>query len=791
MKKLNNIKEYIKNIFIVLTIIFICLFIQKIYPFSSTDQAIYDANFQYKPMLYNFITAIKNGTLETFNFSGALGTPTVFNFLYYLASPINLIALLFNSAEAMFFSVTIIKVIIATITSTFYAKKRTNNPLVTSLCSIGYVFCTWFIAYSFNIMWLDAFMIFPLFQYGLEELFNNKKYNIYIFTLSYIFYTNFYLAFIICIYTLIYFIYNLIIEKSKIKDKILKLDTIAIATLVTFALSTTALYLIYTVFTSKGIAINTIEDNHLSLKFFSILKGFFYGNSSTNLTSYGTVIPNISLSIIFLISILYYFANSKITIKEKITTLIAITFTCFVFTSNQLDYIINCFHVTAGYNFRYSFIFSFYTIIIFIRNFKTFDHKIEKRIYIINILILILDLILFFYKQISKEILTFNIFFLITYTLLFIFYKKNNKIYQSIFLLIFAFECGYCYYKCLDYNEFNTIHNNKEIKNYEYRTNTKEDFATEYLNTLYKNEKSLITFSSMLYDSSIKFLDLQGCATDIKATIFTCDNNDVFNMIYNIKDKNNYYLPKLYAVDKNIYLYNYDNDNFIDNHNNMIQGMTGIEKIINPEEIKYTSKEDLVYKYKIKKDNVYQLLINLNLKYIVINNTVYTSNINYVPKQYKDYKIVETIFQRRSILFEASKNDIIEISYFQEIKNENLTLYTIDNQKYEKAYNYLKEGQIKYTTYKDDYIEGKITVKENQLIFTSIPYDKNWEIKIDNKKVEAVNISNALIGIECEPGTHTITMKYKINITIPLIISLLTLTGLLINIFIKQKKNEN
>ena len=119
---------------------------------------------------------------------------------------------------------------------------------------------------------------------------------------------------------------------------------------------------------------------------------------------------------------------------------------------------------------------------------------------------------------------------------------------------------------------------------------------------------------------------------------------------------------------------------------------------------------------------------------------------------------------------------------------------TLDKQWLSKAYNTLKENQITYTSYKDNKIEGTITVNQDQLIFTSIPYDKHWKVTIDGKETQPIVLLNSLMGIECEPGTHTIKLEYKNNLTIPVLISITTFVGLITKIILdkrKQKKSEN
>ncbi|MBQ8914349.1 MAG: YfhO family protein [Lachnospiraceae bacterium] len=48
---------------------------------------------------------------------------------------------------------------------------------------------------------------------------------------------------------------------------------------------------------------------------------------------------------------------------------------------------------------------------------------------------------------------------------------------------------------------------------------------------------------------------------------------------------------------------------------------------------------------------------------------------------------------------------------------------------------------------------------EGNTLFTTIPYDTGWTVKIDGRESDYYN-SNAFIGIDMEPGEHTVEMVY-------------------------------
>ena len=101
-----------------------------------------------------------------------------------------------------------------------------------------------------------------------------------------------------------------------------------------------------------------------------------------------------------------------------------------------------------------------------------------------------------------------------------------------------------------------------------------------------------------------------------------------------------------------------------------------------------------------------------------------------------------------------------------------------------------KKNQIEYTYYRDDYIKGNINVLDNQLIFTSIPYDEAWHIEVDGQEIKPVKLLDSLIGIEVDPGEHEISMKYHCDFTKSIIISIGSLIALLCGVIIKKVINK-
>lgn len=74
----------------------------------------------------------------------------------------------------------------------------------TILFSTMYALCSFAVGYFFNIMWQDAVYLLPLVLLGVEGLLQ-KKYKLLIISLSILFISNFYTAYMVGIFTFLYF----------------------------------------------------------------------------------------------------------------------------------------------------------------------------------------------------------------------------------------------------------------------------------------------------------------------------------------------------------------------------------------------------------------------------------------------------------------------------------------------------------------------------------------------------------------------------------------------------------
>jgi uncharacterized membrane protein YfhO len=270
--------------------------------------------------------------------------------------------------------------------------------------------------------------------------------------------------------------------------------------------------------------------------------------------------------------------------------------------------------------------------------------------------------------------------------------------------------------------------------------------------------------------------------------------NSVSKLLFNIKN-NGKYVNKLFTVNSNtLNVIINTNDDIINStkeinkYINEIYGIDNINEQIDIE-IKQSTIDKNKYYFVIPEDGMYTIKADSFVNYFIYKDkmALFNMEINYLPSEYENLNA-----DRASYLYYAYSNNFKKgeiISIYSTIEPK-MNFYKVNDDKYNELYNLLKENEIKYTYYKDNHIEGDITVKNDDIIFTSIPYDTNWHIYVDGKETDAIKVFDSLIGIKTSNGKHHIKMVYKWNLTVPIIISIVTGIGLVIFIIKNKKKRK-
>jgi uncharacterized membrane protein YfhO len=81
-------------------------------------------------------------------------------------------------------------------------------------------------------------------------------------------------------------------------------------------------------------------------------------------------------------------------------------------------------------------------------------------------------------------------------------------------------------------------------------------------------------------------------------------------------------------------------------------------------------------------------------------------------------------------------------------------------QEYANDISNLKKDTLNMKEFNQKLIKGKIKINRRKLLFFSIPFDKGWVAKIDNKLVKPILVNIGFTGILVDPGEHEIELSF-------------------------------
>ncbi len=369
----------------------IIYFCNTMVPFGDKTILRMDLYHQYGPLFAELYERIMNGASLTYSWVSGLGSCFLGNYFNYLSSPIGAIIMFFghkNMPEAIA-AMILIKAALSAATFTFYLKRSLKSQsFVSTAFGVMYALCAYMLAYYWNVMWLDAMVLLPVVLLGIERIINHGKPATYIVVLALTMFSNYYMSYMMCIFSVIYFIYYFATYSnlSSVVNKNYKsksfIDTIAnnkflrsgmIFALASFAaagLMACVLLPVYSVLQSSSATSGEFpKDVNSYFKFFDFFANHFAALTTTIRSSGDDVLPNVYCGVLTIILAPLYFFTQSISKKEKITTLSLLAVLYASFNINSANYIWHGFHFPNDLPYRQSFIYSFVLLII---AYKTF-----------------------------------------------------------------------------------------------------------------------------------------------------------------------------------------------------------------------------------------------------------------------------------------------------------------------------------------------------------------------------------------------------------------------------------
>ena len=447
---------------IALFVILLVYFCYSIIPFG--DRTIYrmDLYHQYGPLFTEFYDRLVSGESLIYSWNTGLGSSFLGNFYNYLSSPISLIVLLFghkNTFEAVAAMIAI-KCVLSSMSMANYLKKSHNiNSLYSSAFGVLYAFCGYFIAYYWNVMWIDAMYLLPFIVLGIERIIDTGKTRTYFFALILAIFSNYYIGFMLCIFSCIYFIYYYVCsldEISKKKQRLPKgelfIDKLANSFFFRsglkfgFASLGAGLVLLFMLVplasilqSSSATTGSAPTESEFYFNIFDFVSNHLASLEPTIRSSGDDVLPNVYCGILTIILLPLYMFSNKISSTEKAASAVLLAVMYFSFNFNYINFLWHGLHFPNDLPYRQSFMYSFILIVMaakVLKNIYEFNKKqiLAAGIAIIAYIVLVQELP-------TNKILDSTVYISIVFVFLFtivlglITSKKNQAFALSVMLV--------------------------------------------------------------------------------------------------------------------------------------------------------------------------------------------------------------------------------------------------------------------------------------------------------------------------------------------------------------------
>ncbi|WP_191090728.1 YfhO family protein [Niallia endozanthoxylica] len=833
--------------FFLLGFVFILL---KVYPFGAHSLLMADQFTQYLPFYHHLYDVAKGDGNLFYSWESGMGLNFWGTFAYYLSSPISILIFLLPQTHLpeAFILMTLTKTGLAGLTMCSYLIKIEGRQNLNALMfSSMYALMSFTIGYFFNIMWLDSLYVLPLVLLGIDQLFK-KRYWLFIVSLSLLFISNFYMAYIVGLFAFLYFIAKILLQDTiTIQSILVDCMNFILCTVVAFGIS--AFIIIPTYLQLNTNEYQPFDWNSLFLidvRFFELLAKPF--NSGVHLLDR----PNIYSGLFTLLLFPLFFISKKIKVKEKMIYFILLLGLILSFQIHGLNIIWHAFESPTGYLHRFGFVFSFLVIYLAFRVLMIFDSEELPSLYKVSfsaicILILLTE---FEPEQMSIMKAIVNALFLILFC--FLLYLRESKLtYRAIatwmILLAILMDIslnayqqvktlnsypGYSYSR----NEYNistpgfheAIKKLGEKDSTFYRLNSSIRMtANDSLRYQYKGMNNFNTLSNgTLHD----FMYHLGYSTTLGVRSLAQNNgilasDALLGFKYALSEqkvnkhgytkelcvmnsciyKNKDALPIGFMMEAEQFKLQRKEEAAFVNQNLFLGGTKDYFKKLAPEKTIYhnlsVKKEgQMLY---VKKNNPNdEGYIEMTFP-ISGEQQLYTllsagkgfagfgeTNI-YVNG--KSIGIYPNAHYERVLDLGAFSDEISKVKIEFLVPETQLThrlFYGLDIPSFQKRMKEMREQAFQVTDYSDTTMKGTITAKTDNMLFFSIPYDRGWNAKVNGEKVPVEKLGGFL-GLKLENGTHDVELKFiPEGLVLGSMISIISLLSFLTWLFMTKSKNN-
>ena len=180
-----------------------------LYPFGDKTLAWCDMHQQVLPLLLDFKDILEGNGDFLFNWQNAGGMNFLGVFLFFISSPFSFLVVFVDKADMMVFMniMTLMKLAVCAVTANAYFRTchKKLDVAYSALFSVMYAFSGYSMLFYQNTVWLDVMYFFPLLLIAFNSLIKHKRIAGLIFCLVGMLALNYYLSFMVVLFTILFF----------------------------------------------------------------------------------------------------------------------------------------------------------------------------------------------------------------------------------------------------------------------------------------------------------------------------------------------------------------------------------------------------------------------------------------------------------------------------------------------------------------------------------------------------------------------------------------------------------
>lgn len=659
-------------------------------------------------------------------------------------------------------------------------------------------------------MWLDSIVMLPLILTGFDKMMEEKDGRMYCWTLALAMLGNFYIAFMICIFLVLWFLFYEHKSVGTFLKRGILFGFCSILGAMMAAIGLVPAYL--------GI-MNTASANSMTLPAHSWLTNI-YDILSTHLAATPPVTndnfdgnANLYVGMLSILLVFLYLFGRRISLAAKIRRILFLGIFVISFNEQILNFIWHGFHNQYGIPNRFAFLYLFLIVLtgfeamekLHVMRWQNTLGALAAGFFVTALLIFKSE------KEIGVLSMVLSLGLIVGYGLVIYAYslrKIKRKVCVGFLLSVALIETvGHAFY---GFSENGQIDVPKFFSDTEAVAQVKQSLGDELVRTdlisskmldeeIWHNLKCVTMFGSTANGEAVSMMNHFGFYTGANEYLYkgaTPFTNLLFNVKYNIrreedKNLNDFRLSKTfdrmdllenpydtfigYGVEGDLKDWFYGSSYPFRVQNDFVLHGYGMSEIFHdipiPDPETYECEAERTNEGEYRFENTGSRTDNFVFHiptsggedlYLHYDGSQVINAMVKVGDEIRVNKKINSEIYHVGLIEEGQ-----EVKVYMQLADDDLKKGVVrlsaadfDQEQFDFLAKKMQKTGVRVDSYTSDSLTGEVGMEQDGLVLFSIPYDKGWSVQLDGQKADIVPVAEGLLAIEAKAGSHRVELSY-------------------------------